>query len=64
MADISLQASHGRCKTCCFWASSVSDFDNIAQCRRFPPVRVKAQNTGQWPQVNQADWCGEYEALV
>ena len=77
MADASIPNLFDRCKTCRFWAVDLSDFDNIAECRRFPPVRTNdlirgvrgnsrigndVKGRGLWPLVNQAAYCGEHEA--
>ena len=77
MADASIPNLFNRCKTCRFWASDLSDFDNIAECRRNPPERTDGlirgarepsrigydvEGRGRWPLLNQADWCGEHEA--
>ena len=37
MADASITLTMPRCNTCRFWAFDLSDFDNVAQCRRNPP---------------------------
>ncbi len=37
--------------------------DNLGMCRKNAPVCYRAQpddTRGTWPQVEGADWCGEY----
>jgi hypothetical protein len=36
----------GRCASCKHWISGLSDFSDIAECRRNPPVRTDAKITG------------------
>jgi len=77
VADFSLQSQFPRCKSCRFWAVPLSDYDNVAECRRNPPsvagdkmligIRGKSRignpvgPRGIWPLTNQADGCGQHE---
>jgi len=54
------------CDTCRFW-------DNVNQCRRYPPQtngEIRTLCTGQglynhqvvfWPRPSASDWCGEHQ---
>lgn len=37
----------GRCASCRFWTSGLSGFEDIAECRRYPPVRTDDRITGR-----------------
>lgn len=39
MADERLPVATGLCKDCRFWFNGLSDFSDIAECRRMPPAR-------------------------
>lgn len=43
-----------RCGSC--------QFKDDEQCKRFPPVHNK-DKMGEWPHVDDDDWCGEYIAV-
>ena len=49
-----------RCGTCKFWY--------LRNCRRHPPVclpigeRAYERVTTEWPETDDADWCGEWQA--
>lgn len=77
MTVASLQAQFPRCNSCRFWAVPLSDYDNVAECRRDAPTpaadmfligtRGKSRignpvgPRGIWPLTNQADGCGQHE---
>ena len=46
MADERLPVATGLCNTCRFWFDGRSDFEDIAECRRNPPVRTEKHLIG------------------
>lgn len=76
MATIEIPASRLSCKNCRFWDVQRSEFTNVAECRRHPPVRsethlpvrlatnptmtTRERGRGLWPLVDAGDQCGEF----
>lgn len=48
MADEHLPVATGLCNTCRFWFNGLSDFEDIAECRRMPPVRSEQYTKGMY----------------
>lgn len=61
------------CLKCCYFEPTVLDFDDktvaLGECRRHSPgpihscesrEQASADHLAQWPQVDPADWCGEF----
>lgn len=54
------------CKNCKHFCPFIYDFDDggiptdYGECRRFPPKRVPAEESG-YPVVEQDMWCGEFD---
>lgn len=48
MADERLPVATGHCNTCRFWCDGLSDFEDIAECRRMPPVRSEQYIKGTY----------------
>lgn len=52
-----------RCETCRFMYTGGPFDRSYGQCRRFPPV-VTERDPTCFPEVRDADWCGEYQPLL
>jgi hypothetical protein len=47
------------CGACSFW-DSFHDESDTGLCRRYAP-RPEAYRRPSWPEVDAADWCGEFQ---
>lgn len=43
----------------CRWFDREGSYGN-GLCRVNPPVRVPGEEFGEWPRVDEADWCGSF----
>lgn len=80
MANYELPQILDVCKNCRFWATHASDFSDLAECRRLPPIRsegylqgrpiskqgvtVRERGRGIWPLVEETGGCGEFARLT
>lgn len=80
MANYQIPRTLDVCKNCRFWSTDTSDFSDLAECRRLPPVRsddylmgrpvhnpvvtMRERGAGLWPMVAETSGCGEFARSV